>query len=93
MSRIMRKVFLNSMFVVAAVAMVSCSTKQTTKQDEVVVALPKIEVQTVASRMVSQEGYFTGTVEAQVVNNIAPQQPLRIKSITVDVGDHVKKGQ
>ena len=35
----MRKIFLNSMFVVAAVAMVSCSTKQTTKQnvEEVVV--------------------------------------------------------
>ena len=89
----MKKIILNSMFVVAAVAMVSCSSKQTTKHEEVVVALPKIEAQTVTSRMVSQEGYFTGTVEAQVVNNIAPQQPLRIKEIRVDVGDHVKKGQ
>ena len=90
----MKKIVLNSMLVVAAVAMVSCSSKQTTKQqEEVVVALPKIEAQTVVSRMVSQEGYFTGTVEAQVVNNIAPQQPLRIKEIKVDVGDHVKKGQ
>ena len=88
----MRKIFLNSMFVVAAVAMVSCGSKQKTQQQEEVVALPKIEAQRVASRMVSQEATFTGTVEAQVVNNIAPQQPLRIKEIRFDVGDHVKKG-
>ena len=89
----MKKIILNSMFVVAAAAMVSCSLKQTTKPQEEVVALPKIEAQRVSSRMVTQEGYFTGTVEAQVVNNIAPQQPLRIKEIRVDVGDRVKKGQ
>lgn len=89
----MKKIILNSMFVLAAAAMVSCSSKQTTKQEEVVAALPKIEAQTVVSRMVTQEGYFTGTVEAQVVNNIAPQQPLRIKEIRVDVGDRVNKGQ
>ena len=90
--RTMKKIILNSVFVAAALAMVSCSLKQTTTQEEVV-ALPKIEAQTAVSRIVSQEGYFTGTVEAQVVNNIAPQQPLRIKSIKVDVGDHVSKGQ
>ena len=89
----MKKIVLNSLFVAAAVAMVSCGAKQTAKQEEVVVALPKIEAQTVVSRVVTQEGYFTGTVEAQVVNNIAPQQPLRIKEIKVDVGDRVKKGQ
>ena len=90
----MKKIFLSSMFVVAAVAMVSCGSKQTAKQsaEEEVVTLPKIEAQTVASRMVSQEATFTGIVEAQVVNNIAPQQPLRIKEIRFDVGDHVKKG-
>lgn len=90
----MKKIFLNSMFVVAAVAMVSCGSKQNAQQQqqEEVVELPKIEVQTAVSRVVSQEMSFTGTVEAQVVNNIAPQQPLRIKEIRFDVGDHVKKG-
>ena len=88
----MKKIFVNSMLAVVAVAMVSCGSKQTVNQ-VAEVALPKIEVETVESRMVTQEGYFTGTVEAQVVNNIAPQQPLRIKEIKVDVGDHVKKGQ
>ena len=90
----MRKMISKSVFVVAAVAMVSCGAKQTANQEaEVVVTLPKIEAQTVASRVVSQEMSFTGTVEAQVVNNIAPQQPLRIKEIRFDVGDRVKKGQ
>ena len=89
----MKKIFLSSMFVVAAVAMGSCGSKQAAKQSaEEVVELPKIEAQAVASRMVSQEATFTGTVEAQVVNNIAPQQPLRIKEIRFDVGDHVRKG-
>ncbi|MBR4850363.1 MAG: efflux RND transporter periplasmic adaptor subunit [Alistipes sp.] len=89
----MRKMISKSAFVVVALAMVSCGQKQTTSQETAVVALPKVEVATVENRMVTQEGYFTGTVEAQVVNNIAPQQPLRIKEIKVDVGDHVKKGQ
>ena len=89
----MKKIFVKSMFVVAAVAMVSCGSKQTAKESvEEVVVLPKVEVQAVASRLVSQEATFTGTVEAQVVNNIAPQQPLRIKEIRFDVGDRVKKG-
>lgn len=89
----MKKIFVKSMFVVAAVAMVSCGSKQTAKeQKEEVVELPKIEAVAVSSRVVSQEISFTGTVEAQVVNNIAPQQPLRIKEIRFDVGDHVKKG-
>ena len=89
----MRKIFVNSMLAVAAVAMVSCGSKQAAKQSvEEEVVLPKIEAQTVTSRMVSQEAIFTGVVEAQVVNNIAPQQPLRIKEIRFDVGDHVRKG-
>lgn len=82
-----------SMFAAAALTMVSCGEEQTAKQSEVEeVVLPKIEAVEVASRMVSQEATFTGTVEAKVVNNIAPQQPLRIKEIRVDVGDRVKKG-
>ena len=89
----MKKIFVYSMFAVAAVAMVSCGAKQSEAQVEEVVSLPKVEVQGVTSRMVSQEVVFTGTVEAEVVNNIAPQQPLRIKEIKVDVGDRVKKGQ
>lgn len=83
------------LFVVATVAMVSCgSNKQAAQQteQEAVVVLPKIEVQQASLREVAQEMLYTGTVEAQVVNKIAPQQPLRIKEIRFDIGDHVKKG-
>lgn len=83
------------LFVVATVAMVSCgSNKEAAQQteQEVAVVLPKIEVQQASLREVAQEMLYTGTVEAQVVNNIAPQQPLRIKEIRFDIGDHVRKG-
>ena len=83
------------LFVVAAVAMVSCGAKkeavEQTEQESVVV-LPKIEVQQASLREVAPTMVYTGTVEAQVVNKIAPQQPLRIKEIRFDIGDHVKKG-
>lgn len=83
------------LFVVAAVAMVSCgSNKGTAEQtvEETVVALPKVDVAQASVRVVTHEMLYTGTVEAQVVNKIAPQQPLRIKEIRFDIGDHVKKG-
>jgi len=55
----------------------------------------KIKVQTTiaTSRQVDQLGTFTGTVEAEIVNNIAPQTPMRIKKVYVEVGDHVRAGQ
>lgn len=83
------------LFVVATVAMVSCgSNKEAAQQteQEVAVVLPKIEVQQASLREVAQEMLYTGTVEAQVVNKIGPQQPLRIKEIRFDIGDHVRKG-
>lgn len=53
----------------------------------------KVQAMTVSSRMVDQLGTFTGTVEAEIVNNIAPQNPMRIKKVYVEVGDHVRAGQ
>lgn len=90
----MRK-FVNSLLVICAVTAVSCGSadkgaKKTEAAAEVV--LPKVEVATVASRDVVQQVVFTGNVEAEVVNNIAPQSPRRIKEIRFDVGDHVRKG-
>ena len=90
----MRK-FVNSLLVICAVTAVSCgSTDKGAKKTEAAaeVVLPKVEVATVASRDVVQQVIFTGNVEAEVVNNIAPQQPRRIKEIRFDVGDHVRKG-
>jgi len=55
--------------------------------------LPKVTVRTVSSREVPQTEVYTSTVEANVVNNIAPQNSLRIKSIKAEIGDFVSKGQ
>ena len=91
----MRK-FVNSLLVICAVTAVSCgsSDKSAKGADAAAeVVLPKVEVTTVTSRDVVQQVVFTGNVEAEVVNNIAPQQPRRIKEIRFDVGDHVRKGE
>ncbi|NDV66604.1 efflux RND transporter periplasmic adaptor subunit [Bacteroides sp. 224] len=69
----------------------SCNNKEKiveTPQEKV-----KLEALKVTSRMVDQLGTFTGTVEAEIVNNIAPQNPMRIKKVYVEVGDHVNAGQ
>ena len=55
--------------------------------------IPQVRVQQVFEREVEQIETFTATVEAETKNKIAPSMPLRIKSILVEVGDNVKKGQ
>lgn len=89
------KKFFNVLLVVGALAAVSCGSKSskggllTTAEVEI----PNVEVATVAARDVEQQVLFTGNVEAEAVNNIAPQSPRRISEIRYDVGDHVKKGE
>lgn len=78
---------------IAAVAMASVSCKEKKAVQEQTETVPSVTVETVSSRDVVQQTVFTGTVEAYVVNNIAPQQSRRISKILVDVGDHVKAGQ
>lgn len=75
------------------VAGVSCSGNNSNKQTDQAEALHKVTVQSVDSRDVIQQTSFTGTVEAQVVNNIKPQSARRISRILFDVGDHVQAGQ
>ncbi|MBQ5844534.1 MAG: efflux RND transporter periplasmic adaptor subunit [Alistipes sp.] len=88
------KTIFKSLLVICALAAVSCGSNKGAKKSEAVaeVDIPNVEVATVFSRDVVQQVVFTGNVEADVVNNIAPQAPRRIKEILVDVGDHVKKG-
>ena len=88
----MKSVF-KSLLIVCAMAGVACSGNQNNQTVEEVQQLPKISVETAQKRNVTQAVSFTGTVEAQAVNNIASQQPLRITKILVDVGDRVKAGQ
>ncbi len=87
------KVILKSLLIASvAMAGVSCKEKKTV-QEEQTEKIPSVKVETVYSRDVAQQTTFTGTVEAYVLNNIAPQQPRRISRILVDVGDRVKAGQ
>ena len=95
----MKKIF-GLLLVVMSVAALSCGSNkgtQSTNEAEAAavaeVVLPTVEVATVAARDVVQQVVFSGNVEAEAVNNIAPQAPRRIQDIRFDVGDRVKKGE
>lgn len=80
--------------VVLLAALISCSGEKkeataTAIADEKV----KVKVETVTQQGVEQLNEFTATVEANITNNIAPQTPVRIEKLYVEVGDHVKEGQ
>ena len=55
--------------------------------------LPQVNITTVKSQSVGQSETYTATVESDVKNNIAPNSPMRIRKILVEVGDKVGKGQ
>ncbi|MEN6618726.1 MAG: efflux RND transporter periplasmic adaptor subunit [Rikenellaceae bacterium] len=77
---------------VAICLLASCSNaNKTTKTDEV--EKVKVTVEKVSRRAVEQISTFTGSVEAQTVNNIAPQMSVRIGKIYVEIGDKVLKDQ
>ena len=77
----------------ASAAIISCQKKDDSNPAEAVVELPIVETSVVTARDVPQINEYTATVEANNINNIAPASPNRIKSISVEVGDHVRKGQ
>jgi RND family efflux transporter MFP subunit len=80
----------------AAVAILTaCSSSENTNTATVAVQDEKPKVKLAASTVeeVEQLAEFTTTVEAEVKNNIAPNAPLRIEKILVEVGDNVSKGQ
>ncbi|MDR2916435.1 MAG: efflux RND transporter periplasmic adaptor subunit [Tannerella sp.] len=78
---------------VIVLLLTGCSGKNTTVATETEGEKVKVQVVTVSSRDVDQFGTFTATVEADVTNNIAPQNPARIKKVYVEVGDKVYAGQ
>lgn len=93
----MKKTVCSICFAALAIAAVSCKNiKKPAEQSapaEVVEALPMVSVETVSMRDVPQEGIYTSTVEANVINNIAPQSAMRIKSLKADIGDFVYAGK
>ena len=80
---------------IAAGMTVSCSSekKESTEEQKVVVNKPLVKVEPVFEKDVEQTREFTATVQANIVNKIAPQTPVRIEDIFVEVGDNVRKGQ
>lgn len=76
----------------AALLTTACGKKEEQKAT-IADELPLVEVDRVHSTAVEQIHEYTANVEAYKSNNIAPSSSNRIKTITVDVGDHVKRGQ
>lgn len=79
---------------IAIIALASCGGSQ--KSDETVERKdekPVVKLAKVFRRPVEQIQEYTATVEAEVKNNIAPANPVRINKILVEVGDRVAKGQ
>lgn len=52
-----------------------------------------VEVYTTVKETVSHETGYATTVQANIVNNITPQNAGRIRKLNVEVGDFVKQGQ
>lgn len=54
---------------------------------------PIVEVYSAVKETVSHETNYSTTVQANVINNITPQNAGRIRKLNVEVGDFVKSGQ
>ncbi|MDR1500477.1 MAG: efflux RND transporter periplasmic adaptor subunit [Tannerellaceae bacterium] len=70
---------------------ISCSSGE--KKTEETNVKPKVKLETATMQDVEQLSEFTATVLAGVSNKIAPQAPVRIQRLHVEVGDHVAAGQ
>jgi RND family efflux transporter MFP subunit len=77
--------------ITAAFMLLSCAgeKKETTTVEEMV----KVKLETVHKQEVEQLSEFTATVQANVTNQIAPQAPVRIQKLHVEIGDRVGAGQ
>lgn len=71
----------------------ACSGKEEKKQAAEADEVPVVKVQTVGEQDVKQEFTYTASMEADKINNISSSMPLRIKSILVDEGQRVSRGQ
>ena len=77
----------------AAFIMMSCGEQNTNNQQQMVAENPKVTVATVNAEYVSQLQVYPTTIEADIVNNIAPQASARISKIYVEIGDKVEVGK
>ncbi len=82
-----------STLLIASAAIVLMSCEQQNQNTQQVMENPKVTVTTVNAEYVSQLSVYPTTIEADIVNNIAPQSAARISKIFVEVGDKVEAGQ
>jgi RND family efflux transporter MFP subunit len=85
-----------SLYLIALSAVVICGSCSGGKDGSAVEKKddkPVVKLANVSARPVEQIREYTATVEAEVKNNIAPQSPVRIEQILVEVGDRVGVGQ
>lgn len=80
-------------FAALAILAVSCDNKSEEKAGTVQQEKVQVKIAKVTSESIPQTEIYTGTVESDVKNNIAPNTPYRIERIYADVGDQVRKGQ
>ncbi|MDE7442791.1 MAG: efflux transporter periplasmic adaptor subunit, partial [Muribaculaceae bacterium] len=81
--------------VLVTALMSGCASKDSSddKQPEHVEELPKVEIAQAHIQDVPQINSYTANVEADNTNNISPAAYNRIKTIKVDVGDRVRRGE
>ncbi|MBR4809234.1 MAG: efflux RND transporter periplasmic adaptor subunit [Bacteroidales bacterium] len=80
----------------AAILLAACSSQgsgNTGTAAQAPASKPTVSVMTAAYENVPQSTLYSSTVQANVVNNIAPTSGGRIIKLNVDVGDFVSKGQ
>lgn len=77
----------------AAVVMMTACGQKTDTTTQVAAENPKVTVEKVNAEYVSQLAVYPTTIQADIMNNIAPQSAARISKINVEVGDHVRAGQ
>ena len=77
----------------ALLFLASCGGETTKNETQTEAVKKTVKVEEVRLTPVDQLSSFTASVEANTVNNIAPAMGGRIRSIHVDVGSRVGKGQ
>lgn len=83
--------------IATALCALACASCGRQKNEEPVAApeavTPIVTVTVAARQQVPQDAVYSATVQANVVNNIAPQTGGRIQKLNVEVGDFVSAGQ